>query len=174
MSLKRSFNRLARPKAKASCELRSAPILRNSGTRQLRRSTRSHKWLGLSRLRPQRWGLSILVSLLIVVMHTVSFAATPVEERSIDWLSNGQHLRTTQFLFADEPILATCSQDCYNVEMTLRDGQTHAIVAQTRQAGKEQSLHAPYEGAFQVDVTMRNCARASGCRTWIYLEDDIE
>ncbi|MEO0540795.1 MAG: hypothetical protein AAFZ80_08000 [Cyanobacteria bacterium P01_A01_bin.105] len=127
----------------------------------------------LSRLRRFKpWGIGFLVSLLVVATHSVSFAADNLQEDSVRWLSNGEQLRTAQFLFADEPIFAACSQDCYDLQLTLHDSLTQAVVAQTREHASNPMLQAPYEGEFQVEVTMKNCARLNGCRTWTYLEDE--
>mgnify|MGYP001796605545 CR=1 FL=1 len=139
-------------------------------------SQRHHKCMG----RPLRfrwrwlrlWSIGLLVNLLIVVSQSVSVAATEPLDQSARWLNNGERLQFAQFLFEDEPISATCSQDCYSIAMSLKDRQTQAVVAQTEEQGKHQSLQAPYEGEFILNVTMQNCARDGGCRTWLMFEEN--
>ncbi|NEP61616.1 MAG: hypothetical protein F6K31_32470 [Symploca sp. SIO2G7] len=93
-------------------------------------------------------------------------------EDSIRWMNTGDSLRTEAYLFADEPISGACSQDCYDIDLTLYDATTKKSVAEEHKNTKTPTVYAPYEGDFILNVEMVNCARSGGCRTWINYDNE--
>lgn len=117
--------------------------------------------------------VGLLVSLVLTSLNvSVNAQDDDLTESTIHWLNIGESFRIGTYLFENEPISSACSQDCYDIDLTLYDANTKKSVAQDHDNTSTPMVNAPYEGDFIVEVEMANCARSGGCRTWIREEEE--
>lgn len=115
--------------------------------------------------------VGLLASLTLAFVSLSSRAADDLTEDYIRWMNTGESFSVEAYLFKDESLSGVCSQDCYDIDLTLYDADTKKVVMQDYENTATPSIIAPYEGDFTVEVQMVNCARTGGCRTWISYGD---
>ena len=111
--------------------------------------------------------IGLLMSVTLAFLTLSSRAEYDLTEDNTRWMNTGESFRTEVYLFQDEPIAGTCSNDCYDVDLTLYEISAKRIVAKDHGNTTTPMVNAPYEGSFVLQVGMENCARSGGCRTWI-------
>ena len=116
--------------------------------------------------------VGLLVSLTLALMNSVVSAKDDLTEDFTRWMNTGESFRAEAYLFEDEPIAGVCSNDCYDIDLTLYDISTKKVVAKDHGASNTPTVNAPYEGNFVLEVEMENCARSGGCRTWVSYSDE--
>ena len=116
--------------------------------------------------------VGLLVSLTLAFVSLSSKAEDNLAEDHTRWMNTGERFSAETYLFENEPISGACSQDCYDIELTLYDAGTKTTVAQSHGNTSTPTVNAPYEGNFILEVEMANCARSGGCRTWIRYNEE--
>ncbi|MEM8805086.1 MAG: hypothetical protein AAGF01_03445 [Cyanobacteria bacterium P01_G01_bin.38] len=117
--------------------------------------------------------VGFLASLTLVFISLPGWAEDDLTEDSTRWINTGERFSAEIYLFEDEPISGACSQDCYDIDLTLYDASTQDAVAQDHGNTATPTVNAPYEGNFVLEVEMANCARSQGCRTWVSYEEEF-
>ncbi|MEM8503843.1 MAG: hypothetical protein AAF716_11900 [Cyanobacteria bacterium P01_D01_bin.1] len=90
---------------------------------------------------------------------------------SIRWLHTGESFQLERYFFKDETIGAKCGQDCYDLDLAVYDPKIKKPIAVDDDGSTEPAILAPYEGEFVLEIDMKNCAAAGGCRTWVAWEE---
>lgn len=116
--------------------------------------------------------VGLLVSLTLTFMNFAVSAKEDLTEDFTRWMNTGESFHAEAYLFEDELISGTCSQDCYDIDLTLYDVSTNKAVAQDNGNTATPMVNAPYEGNFILEVEMANCARSGGCRTWVGYDEE--
>lgn len=117
--------------------------------------------------------VGLLISLTFAFTHLSANAKGNLTEDATRWMNTGESFRTETYLFEAEPISGACSQDCYDIDLTLYDTNTKKVVVKDHGNTAIPMVTAPYEGDFVLEIEMANCARSGGCRTWVNYDEEF-